>query len=143
AVATFSASALDLIDPAPAVLCDHASGATFALGTTPVSCTATDAAGNTSAPPSIFNVVVQDTTKPDIPAQSNVGSEATSSAGAAVTYPAVTASDAVDGTIGAACLPASGSIFHLGTNTVTCNATDSHGNAATPRTFTITVADTT
>ena len=42
------------------VACTSASGSMFALGTTPVSCTAVDPAGNVSAPCS-FNVVVTDT----------------------------------------------------------------------------------
>ena len=43
---TFSASASDLLDPSPAVSCSARSGATFPLGTTTVTCTAKDAAGN-------------------------------------------------------------------------------------------------
>jgi HYR domain len=38
---------------------------------------------------------------------------------------------------------APGSSFPLGVTSVTCNATDAAGNAATPETFTVTVADTT
>jgi hypothetical protein len=47
AVVTFSApSATDLVDPAPVVTCDWASGSTFPLGLTWVTCTATDFSGN-------------------------------------------------------------------------------------------------
>src|SRR5207247_10597489 len=46
AVVTFVASASDLIDGATAVSCAPASGSTFALGTTPVSCTSTDVHAN-------------------------------------------------------------------------------------------------
>lgn len=47
AVVTFSApSATDLVDRAPVVTCDWASGATFPLGLTWVTCTATDFSGN-------------------------------------------------------------------------------------------------
>lgn len=46
AAATFAASAADALDPAPTVQCTPASGTLFAIGTTPVTCTATDEAGN-------------------------------------------------------------------------------------------------
>jgi hypothetical protein len=57
--------------------------------------------------------------------------------GARVSY-SVKATDATDGTVAAACLPKSGSLFPIGRTTVTCNPTDSSGNAATAR-FIITV----
>ena len=50
-------TATDLVDPNPVVTCLPASGSTFAVGTTQVSCTAKDATGNTSTP-STFNVTV-------------------------------------------------------------------------------------
>jgi X-Pro dipeptidyl-peptidase len=43
---TFTATATDLIDPSPTVTCTPASGSTFAIGTTAVSCTAKDSSGN-------------------------------------------------------------------------------------------------
>jgi hypothetical protein len=46
AVAAFDVSAVDDIDPAPAVACVPQSGSTFPVGDTSVSCAATDAAGN-------------------------------------------------------------------------------------------------
>ena len=142
AVVTFTPTATDLIDPAPTILCSPSSGATFSIATTPVSCTAKDASNNTSAPKT-FNVTVVDTTAPVIPPHANITAEATGPSGATVTYPAVTATDTVDGTISANCAPASGSTFNLGSNTVTCNATDANRNPARARTFTITVVDTT
>lgn len=51
---------------------------------------------------------------------------------------AVTAQDAVDGSIPVDCLPRSGSLFVLGRTKVTCSATDSSGNAGEAR-FTVTV----
>ncbi|HJX48978.1 MAG TPA: HYR domain-containing protein [Gaiellaceae bacterium] len=55
------------------------------------------------------------------------------------------ASDAVDGPLTPAvivCLPASGSKFSLGKTTVTCSASDSHGNSG-HASFAVTVVDTT
>lgn len=42
----FSATATDPLDPDPVVSCSRQSGSTFPIGTTTVTCTATDAAGN-------------------------------------------------------------------------------------------------
>jgi hypothetical protein len=51
---------------------------------------------------------------------------------------AVQATDAVDGTLPAACTPASGSFFELGRTQVTCSATDSSANTSEAA-FTVTV----
>jgi hypothetical protein len=62
ATATFAASATDAVDGSVAVTCDHASGATFAVGTTTVSCSATDAAGNAAT--GSFTVTVRPQPQP-------------------------------------------------------------------------------
>jgi hypothetical protein len=62
AVVTFSASAIDNCDPNPSVSCSPASGSTFPKGTTTVTCTATDAAGNSST--CSFTVTVNDCEAP-------------------------------------------------------------------------------
>ena len=46
---TYDATATDAVDPAPVVACTPASGTRLPLGTTTVSCTATDAAGNAAS----------------------------------------------------------------------------------------------
>ena len=51
-------SATDNRDPAPTVACTPPSGATFAIGTTEVQCTATDRSGNTTA--GSFRLTVRD-----------------------------------------------------------------------------------
>ncbi|NJD01347.1 MAG: HYR domain-containing protein, partial [Ruminiclostridium sp.] len=84
-----------------------------------------------------------DTTPPVIAFHKDVTAEATSAAGAIVTFTAPIASDNVDADFAATCDPASGTQFPLGSTTITCNATDAAGNAATPTTFTVTVVDTT
>ena len=48
AVVDYSASATDSVDGSVPVTCSPESGSTFAIGDTPVRCTATDAAGNSS-----------------------------------------------------------------------------------------------
>lgn len=55
---------------------------------------------------------------------------ATSATGTTVSF-TVTASDAEDGTLPVTCVPASASLFAVGTTPVKCTATDSVGNAGT------------
>jgi len=133
-------TALDLVDGSVAVACAPVSGSTFAIGSTPVNCSASDLSGNTAT--STFNVIVKDTTAPVVtivpPSQTL---EATSPAGAVATFTA-SSTDIVDGTDPVVCVPASGSTFALGTDTVTCTATDAHGNTGTS-TSQIIVQDTT
>jgi outer membrane protein assembly factor BamB len=56
AVVSFDVSATDNVDPNPQVTCDPASGSTFPIGETTVTCTATDSAGNTAT--ATFKVTV-------------------------------------------------------------------------------------
>ena len=134
----FSVSAADAVDTGVVPTCSHAAGSTFPLGSTAVSCTATDTRGNTSS--GTFTVTVADTTAPVLTLPTVPTTEATSPAGAAVGY-SVSAGDVVDTSVVPTCTPASGSTFSLGSTTVSCTATDDHGNARSG-TFTITVADT-
>jgi len=140
AVVTYTATADDDNPPHPTVACTPASGSTFGLGVTTVNCSATDAAGNTAN--GSFTVTVQDTTPPTVTPPSNVTREAADELGAVVTYSGASASDLVDGSLPVTCLPASGSTFPLGTTTVTCTATDAHGNTGSAS-FTVAVVDTT
>ena len=121
AVVSFTVSATDDVDPSPTVACTPASGSVFPLGSTTVNCTATDTAGNKAT--GSFAVKVEDTTAPVISAPADKTVDATSSAGAAVSY-TVTASDSVDANPTVACTPASGSMFPVGATTVNCTATD-------------------
>ena len=133
----YSASAADAADRSPSVNCTPASGSTFALGTTPVSCTATDASGNSAS--GGFSITVADTTPPLVSVPSPITIHATTPADAAVSY-ASSVSDAVDPHPSLFCAPASGSEFALGTTTVFCSASDAAGNGATAS-FTVEVID--
>ena len=62
ATVNYTVSAVDLVDGAVAVSCDHASGATFPLGSSLVTCTAKDVHNNTGT--ATFTVTVQDTIPP-------------------------------------------------------------------------------
>lgn len=137
---TFSASATDDVDGPLTPTCTPASGSTFALGTTTVTCSATDTAGNTGS--NSFTVTVVDTTPPTVDVPASIVAEATSGSGAVVNYSGASASDTVSGSLTPTCAPASGSTFALGVTTVTCSATDGAGNSGS-NSFTITVQDTT
>lgn len=63
-VAFTDPTATDAVDSSPSVSCSPASGSTFAIGTTTVTCTATDASSNSSS--ATFEVVVSDTTAPSV-----------------------------------------------------------------------------
>jgi hypothetical protein len=56
AVVSFTATATDIADPQPVIICTPSSGSTFAIGTNTVQCTASDASGNSSQ--GSFNVTV-------------------------------------------------------------------------------------
>jgi autotransporter-associated beta strand protein len=139
AAATFAATANDIVDGSVQVSSSAASGSTFALGTTAVTLTATDAAGNTAT--RSFNVTVRDTTKPALTPPANLTLEAAGAAGAVATFTA-TATDIVSGNVPVTYSVQPGSTFPLGTTTVTATATDAAGNTATA-TFNVTVVDTT
>jgi hypothetical protein len=128
-------TASDLVDGPVPVTCSPASGSTFALGTTTVHCSATDAAGNTAT--KNFNVTVVDTTPPALTVPAGITVPATAPTGAVVTFTA-TATDLVDSSPIVVCVPPSGSTFAIGTTTVSCSATDDFGNTSI-ETFVITV----
>ena len=139
ATVSYLASATDTVSGARDVTCDKASGSTFALGTTTVTCEASDAAGNKAT--GSFAVSVQDKTAPAVTVPEDVTLEATGPGGATHAFSA-SATDAVDGDITPTCDPASGSLFGLGGTTVTCSATDTAGNLGSAG-FVVTVQDTT
>lgn len=138
AVVTFNVSATDAVTSSLSVVCSTASGSTFALGTTLVTCSTDDAAHNHAS--ASFNVTVRDTTAPVLSVPANQVAEATTAAGAVVTFNA-SAADAVTSPLAVVCLPASGSTFALGTTLVTCSTEDAAHNPALA-TFSVTVQDT-
>jgi hypothetical protein len=117
------------------VSCTPSSGSTFPIGTTTVMCRASDAASNTAS--STFSVLVRDTTAPVIGATANVTIGTASLTGAVVSYTTPAATDAV-GVVSVVCSPASGSMFPIGTTSVTCTARDAALNTSA-KTFTVTV----
>lgn len=118
-----------------------ASGAMFPLGTTTVSYSAADASGNTTS--CSFTVTVEDQEAPVISCPSNM-TVATDSGmcSAVVNYSAPTATDNCS-TASVTLLsgPASGSVFPVGTTTISYSASDSAGNTSVICSFDVTVTD--
>ncbi len=113
------------------------SGNTFSVGNTTVTWTATDWAGNTAT--ANQTVTVTDNTVPVISCPASITLEPTCPSGAIATYSTPTATDncAVQSVTRTAGL-ASGSVFPVGTTTVTHTATDIYGNQSSCS-FTVTV----
>ena len=136
-------TATDNLDPSVSVSCVPVNGTNLPIGPTPVQCSATDSRGNHTSASFTITVALVDHTAPLLTGVADRGVEANGPSGSIVNFPTPTAVDAFDGPIAAvSCAPASGTKFPLGTTTVTCHATDAHGNAGTAS-FHVTVADTT
>ena len=107
------------------ITCNPASGSTFPIGTTTVSCVATDACGQTAS--CAFTVTV---VKPPLAAvcPTNILVAATGPSGATVFYTSSTSGGCSGASI--TCNPPSGSFFPIGTTTVSCLATDACGQTA-------------
>ncbi|HEX5734650.1 MAG TPA: HYR domain-containing protein [Blastocatellia bacterium] len=137
--ANYTATATDNCPGVGAVTCAPSSGSSFPVGTTTVTCTATDAAGNEGS--CSFTVTVTDNQNPVVTCPADKNLTAGANCTASTTYTA-TATDNCPGVGAPTCSPPSGSSFPLGTTTVTCTATDASGNQASCS-FTVTVIDTT
>ncbi len=136
------------VDPGAATAADNCSGvvvagtrsdgaaldAPYPVGTSTITWTATDLAGNAATAGQ--QVTVEDVEAPTITVPSSLTVDATSPAGAVVTYPS-SAADNV-GVESFACAPASGTAFSIGTTTVTCTVADAAGNSETAM-FVVTV----
>jgi hypothetical protein len=113
-----------------------ASGSFFPTGTTTVTATSSVGGGTCT-----FTIRVNDTQPPTITCPANITrSNDAGQCGAVVAFASPTATDNCSG-VTVTSVPASGSLFPLGTTTVTSTATDASGNTATC-TFTIRVNDT-
>ena len=117
------------------VTCDHPTGSFFPVGDTTVTCT------SSVGPSCSFKVTVNDTQAPTISCPSNITVNAPAGSCSASVNFTVTASDncSVPTVVTS---KASGSVFPLGTTTVTATATDAAGNSANCS-FTVTVKDVT
>ncbi|HVU51814.1 MAG TPA: HYR domain-containing protein [Polyangia bacterium] len=141
ALVSWDASATDVVSGPLPVDCTPSSPALFSLDeTTPVTCQATDGAGNTTS--ATFDVTVKDTTPPTLCPLPDLRVLASGPGGGVVSF-ATCASDLVDGSDPVSCDHPSGSFFPVGKTRVTCAATDRHLNTSAPSTFTVDVGDST
>jgi hypothetical protein len=150
AVATFTVTSSDDDSARPAqrsatltealdssgVTCSPSSGSFFPIGTTTVTCTASDLAGNTAR--ASFDVVVVDGERPQIEPPANVTLRVTAAEPTVVVYATPTATDN-SGSAPVTCVPPSGSLFPVGTTIVTCTTVDASGNTSSTS-FAVTVA---
>jgi len=136
AVVTYSAPTSNGNGDCGTVSCTPASGSSFPVGTTTVTCTSQAGASCS------FPVTVNDTQAPSITCPANITQSTDPGlCSAVVTYAAPTVGDNCPGVGTPVCAPASGSTFPKGVTTVTCNVSDASGNTASCP-FTITVNDT-
>jgi hypothetical protein len=114
-----------------------ASGSTFPVGTTTNTFEVTDASGNKTS--CSFTVTVNDAENPVISCPSNIVLEPSCPSGAIATWTAPVGTDNCPGAVTTRTAgPAPGSVFPIGTTTVTYTVNDAHGNS-TSCSFTVTV----
>ena len=109
----------DSCGQAPLVICTPASGSIFPMGTTAVTCKATDSGNLTSQ--CGFQVTVIEGTPPVVSCPAAIEVECKDGGGAKVQFSA-TATDDTDPSPIVLCTPPSGSFFPVGITKVTCTA---------------------
>lgn len=115
----------------------QALSAAYPVGTTAITWTATDHAGNSASCQQ--TVTVNDTQPPAITCPANINRNTDAGLCSAVVNYAASASDNCS-SVNIGCNPPSGSAFQKGTTTVNCTATDTAGNSSACS-FTMTVVD--
>jgi hypothetical protein len=112
--------------------------AAYPVGTTTITWTAIDMSNNSAS--CTQTITVNDVEPPTITCPANITLEATCPTGAVATWTAPVGTDncpeAMTSQTGG---PASGSVFPIGTTTVTYSVTDAHGNGPVSCSFTVTV----
>ncbi len=127
ATATWPAAEASDVASRPTVSYDHALGSRFPLGSTPVTATATDGAGNLAS--CTFQVIVRDTTAPTLKCPAAIQLEATGPSGAPADFAVTNAVDTIsDVTLQTS--HSSGTTFPVGETSVQVRAEDASGNAS-------------
>jgi hypothetical protein len=124
---SFTASATGRDNQSLPVFCAPASGSSFQLGQTTVTCTAQDRPDEIAT--KSFRITVVDRTAPRLVVPASVRVRTANRKGAVVRF-RVSATDLVDGQLAAQCAPRSASLFPVGVTTVECTATDRRRNVA-------------
>ena len=123
------------------VSCDHKSGDLFPIGTTTVTCTATDSDDINTSPSSSFNITVNDDDLTISVPPSDITVDSTGHDGAPVTFTAPTAADEGTETPSVNCDHNSGDTFPIGKTKVTCTASDGDDSNSPSNSFNVTVND--
>ncbi|SJZ53391.1 choice-of-anchor A domain-containing protein [Sediminibacterium ginsengisoli] len=124
AVVNYTVTAADNSGAAPVLTYSKASGSVFPIGTTVVTVTAKDAAGNTST--ATFNVVIKDVQAPVL----NIPADITANYGSVINLGNATASDNA-GISAQGITNNAPAVFPLGVTMVTWSVTDVNGNTTT------------
>ena len=119
--------------------CVPASGSTFPIGTTNVTCWVTDPDDTPNTATAVFPVTVHDSDFVLVGIPADITAVATGPSGAVVTYTAPTAVDEDPGPLPVTCDHASGSVFPVGATTVTCQAIDPDDEGSAYAFFHVTV----
>jgi hypothetical protein len=135
AVATYVVTASDACGVT--LTCTPASGSTFPVGTTNVTCQARDPSNNTAS--CTFQVAVRDALPPVVACPASISQDASAGLCSAPVSYVATATDNCAVTL--TCTPPSGSIFAVGATNALCVAIDASGNRASCITQ-VTVRDT-
>ncbi|MEI6083253.1 MAG: HYR domain-containing protein [Verrucomicrobiota bacterium] len=131
---TYPVTALDNC-PGVSLTYNPTNGSTFAVGSNTVIATAIDTTGNTNT--CSFKVIIKDLVGPQITCSADIVTNALTSGGTVVTFPAVTATDSCS-SASVLVTPPSGTLFPAGSTPVTVTAFDLAGNQTLCR-FNITV----
>ena len=137
-----TATATDNCDSTPTIVGTRSDNqplnASYPVGTTTITWTATDDANNHSS--CTQTITVNDTELPTISCPSNITLEATCPTGAIATYATPVGMDNCPGAVTTRTAGfASGAVFPIGTTTVRHSVTDAHGNGPVSCSFTVTV----
>jgi hypothetical protein len=131
-------AATDNVEPLVSVACSPGAGL-YPIGTTEVTCSAVDRAGNVGS--NTFQITVSDLSPPTLTLPADIREEADSRFGKRVSYAVSASDDETPGGLRPTCVPASGTLFPLNTTvTVTCIARDSSANQVSGS-FRVTVFD--
>ncbi|XP_071961244.1 uncharacterized protein [Antedon mediterranea] len=128
-------SVTDNVDTGLSATCTPPSGSSFNIGSTYITCSAMDTAGNTGI--CIFKVLVINVVAPIVTCPDNI-EEGSGTDAATVTWDDPTVTDNIDTGLSATCTPPSGSSFNIGSTDVTCSAMDTDGKAGSC-VFTVTI----
>src|SRR5439155_19038612 len=128
AAVNFTASASDNCDNSAVLVCIPASGSSFPVGLSVVTCRATDSSGNSVT--NSFTITVTDLEAPRLTCPETIMRNTEPGTNSAIVTYAVAANDNC-GLPTVVSSPASGSRFPIGTNVVTSTATDASGNKTT------------